>query len=341
MAITNITNSNLIGFDGNTSSVRLPVGTTAERPGSAANADLRFNTDTSKVEYYDGSNWIEFQTYNPDVGTYKSWDISGLTLSSTLDLEAEGYLYPSVDGGFAFDVNQSGDRITFWGSTENLDWGFGSMTQPWVVSSITGYTLQNTSDVNYRIPNGVRWSNDGNNFYVNQSQYSSYAGTLRQWELSTPFDSVSYGGQTRSLTTGKFRGGQIYMSKDGSKMIISEQHQNGTNEAVLYSYSLSTNFNISTATQTSSYTLINGNFGTYAQYFDVNEDFGQIYIGRNGGYLRYATISNLDVSTITLDSSKDLDVTSIGTGLFNFRISPDSSTVLLADASNNSLYTLT
>ena len=35
--------------------INISAGTTAERPSSGVNGDIRFNTDTSRVEYFDGS----------------------------------------------------------------------------------------------------------------------------------------------------------------------------------------------------------------------------------------------------------------------------------------------
>ena len=59
MAITNISSSGVLGFNDTTGAVPLPSGTTAQRPGSPSNGEMRFNTDTSQAEYYDGANWRE------------------------------------------------------------------------------------------------------------------------------------------------------------------------------------------------------------------------------------------------------------------------------------------
>lgn len=59
MAITKLSLSTLIDFTDSTDSVRLPVGTTAQRPVSASNGEMRYNTDTNKVEFYDGGQWVE------------------------------------------------------------------------------------------------------------------------------------------------------------------------------------------------------------------------------------------------------------------------------------------
>lgn len=46
-----------------TGAITLPVGTTAQRPGTPQAGDMRFNDDFNTVEYYDGSIW----RYQPDI----------------------------------------------------------------------------------------------------------------------------------------------------------------------------------------------------------------------------------------------------------------------------------
>ena len=60
MATTKIATPELFEFESTTSGVRLPSGTTAQRPSTNLNAgDFRYNTDDNKVEFYDGSNWFQ------------------------------------------------------------------------------------------------------------------------------------------------------------------------------------------------------------------------------------------------------------------------------------------
>ena len=66
MATTNISSSDILSFNDTTGAVQLTSGTTAERPGSASNGEMRYNTTDNKVEYYDGANWIQFTDFNPD-----------------------------------------------------------------------------------------------------------------------------------------------------------------------------------------------------------------------------------------------------------------------------------
>jgi len=44
------------------SSLQLPVGSTAERPNPAEPGMIRFNTNYSSVEFYDGTNWRDLRS---------------------------------------------------------------------------------------------------------------------------------------------------------------------------------------------------------------------------------------------------------------------------------------
>ena len=47
----------LINADSATGAAQLPVGTTAQRPASPVTGQMRMNTTTAKLEYYNGSAW--------------------------------------------------------------------------------------------------------------------------------------------------------------------------------------------------------------------------------------------------------------------------------------------
>ena len=67
MAITKIEVPELFDFGSDNSAFKLPTGTTAERPTSPSNGEMRFNTTTGYVEYYDTTDaqWWEID-YAPD-----------------------------------------------------------------------------------------------------------------------------------------------------------------------------------------------------------------------------------------------------------------------------------
>ena len=58
MALTKVSKS-FLGFSDDTDFVKLPSGTTAQRPGSPIAGHFRFNTTTNVAEVYDGTLWLE------------------------------------------------------------------------------------------------------------------------------------------------------------------------------------------------------------------------------------------------------------------------------------------
>ena len=61
MATTKITNPELFDLGSLNTALKLPSGTTAERPTSPSTGEWRYNTDNNLIEYYDGGSWRELQ----------------------------------------------------------------------------------------------------------------------------------------------------------------------------------------------------------------------------------------------------------------------------------------
>ena len=62
MATTKITNPDLFDLGSLDTALKLPSGTTAERPTSPSTGEWRYNTDTNLVEFYDGGAWRDLQS---------------------------------------------------------------------------------------------------------------------------------------------------------------------------------------------------------------------------------------------------------------------------------------
>ena len=62
MATTKITNPELFDLGSLNTALKLPSGTTAERPTSPSTGEWRYNTTTNLVEYYDGGAWRDLQS---------------------------------------------------------------------------------------------------------------------------------------------------------------------------------------------------------------------------------------------------------------------------------------
>lgn len=82
VAFGNLGASGIVAFTG-TSHMRVPAGTTAERPGSPAGAEMRYNSQTNELEFYTSS-WQTISFGGITSGSIVSTDFSGLV---TLEIQ--------------------------------------------------------------------------------------------------------------------------------------------------------------------------------------------------------------------------------------------------------------
>ena len=90
-------------FEGNlefssTAHLVLPKGTTGERPVGVSTGAMRYNTDTSNVEYYNGTSWVEVTSYDGSVRGVFGGGITP-TLQNTIDYISIGALGNATDFG--------------------------------------------------------------------------------------------------------------------------------------------------------------------------------------------------------------------------------------------------
>ena len=93
MAITKIEVPELFDFGSDNSAFKLPTGTTAERPTSPSNGEMRFNTTTGFVEYYDTTNaqWWEIDYVPPVVPSDNFNTVLYTGNSSTQNITGVGF----------------------------------------------------------------------------------------------------------------------------------------------------------------------------------------------------------------------------------------------------------
>ena len=91
-----------------TGAIVMPVGTTAQRPGTAVVGMMRFNSDVDAFEGYNGASWIELghtiptgDTHNFGVITETS-DVSNINYGAITDTDTDNYTY---DRGLITDAD--------------------------------------------------------------------------------------------------------------------------------------------------------------------------------------------------------------------------------------------
>ena len=119
--------SGVFRVDG-TGSIKIPSGTTGERPGSPSAGMMRYNTDDSVFEGYDGSNWITLTgVYDLDRDTYITAELTPGANDNTIRFYAGGVLVANVNPS-RFDVTTlqvddiqiSGNTLTTTGVNQDL-----------------------------------------------------------------------------------------------------------------------------------------------------------------------------------------------------------------------------
>ena len=150
MATTNISSSGVLGFNDTTGAVQLTSGTTAQRPGSASNGEMRFNTDTSNVEYYDGSAWIDFSLTQPTplVTTSSATDIGTIVMTLNGDLTYLGDTGGNVTTGFYFGTSPTYSSNTKYTVSTNASIGTYTYSASGLTPTTTYYITSFASNSN-------------------------------------------------------------------------------------------------------------------------------------------------------------------------------------------------
>ena len=113
-----------------TKAIEIPAGPAAERPSASKAGDLRFNTDTNKMEYFDGSAFVQFSKEGAVPVTQDSFTGDGSTTAFTMSTSvtsnqtqrivvAVGNVYQNPASAYTL----SGTTITFTsppGDTETI-----------------------------------------------------------------------------------------------------------------------------------------------------------------------------------------------------------------------------
>ena len=178
MATTKITSPDLFNLESLDSALQLPSGTTAQRPSSATSGEWRFNTDTSKIEFYDGSAWYAIEPASSGGGgggfstvneSYAQWVL--------LDAERPGVFFSNyadfTDIANYTDLSYSGDIFSsgFTGKTSGYNgtcWivlaSNGTNTEvvrsftgvDWeLITTISGANISESCDLKW---NGYAWA---------------------------------------------------------------------------------------------------------------------------------------------------------------------------------------
>ena len=240
---------------------------------------VAFNLDFTKM-YLAGGDEVVYQ-------------YSTVLTTAELDLSTGSVFEVTPTSDIQVTLSNPADSGTVSGATLLLDGG-----------SSAGYDLANAeySDVSFSVasqdtnPFGMAFSNDGTKMYV----VGQSTDTIYQYSLSTAFDlnTASYSSVNLSVNSQDPEPSGMAFNSDGTKMYVVGDTNNS-----LFQYSLSTGFDLSTASYDSVSFSVSGQDITP---LDVafNNDGTKMYVlgNTNDTVFQYSLSTAFDLSTASYDS---------------------------------------
>ena len=206
MATTKITNPELFDLGSLNTALKLPSGTTAQRPTSPSTGEWRYNTTTNVVEFYDGTQWrvLQFEDIPPIpsenftavlyTGTGSAQSITGVGFKPDFVWikQRNGTAWNSV-----FDSTRgAGKRIvTNSSNAENTD------IQRLSSFDADGFSLGSDGDVNGSGKTFVAWCWKANGGTTSSNTDGSITSTV-QANTQGGFSVVTYNGSGNADTVG-------------------------------------------------------------------------------------------------------------------------------------------
>jgi len=278
-----------VKISGTASTLLAPTRTeSATEPTSPYNGDTWYDTDNDTYDVYINDEWKRFIG---EGGGAVSWtvdvsDISYDSVSFSVSSQdvGSGSIAFNSDGTKMYMVGNANDTIYQY----SLSTGFDLSTASY--DSVTFSVSQDTS------PQDVTFNSDGTKMYV----IGATSDTAYQYSLSTAFDlsTASYDSVSFSVSSQEATARCLVFNSDGTKMYVV-----GSSNDTVYQYSLSTGFDLSTASYDSVSFSINSQVPN-PRSIAFNPDGTKMYaIGAGNDTLyQYSLSTGFDVSTASYDS---------------------------------------
>lgn len=187
------------------SNVRLPVGTTSQRPSSPANGMLRFNTDSQEVEFYSNNLWnnLSNSTRRYGDGSAGNASISGQPnsyahMTDTIREDSENTMNVSTTSGMSV-----GDLVFIHQTQEYDPWNNAGNYEINKIVNISGNTI--TFEYNFK-------------YNYRSERYNQTNQTSRVTQVVTcpPYESITLNGLTEAKSWDGQSGGILFLTANGS-----------------------------------------------------------------------------------------------------------------------------
>ena len=243
--------------------------------------------------------------------------------------------YDSVSFSFATqdtlpqDVTfkSDGTKMYIVGNANNTIFQYGLSTA-WDISTASYESKSFNTTTQESGPADVFFKPDGSKFYV-----CGFSGSVYQYSMSTAWDvsTASYDSVSFSTSTQESSPRGVVFKSDGTKMFVT-----GVNSDAINEYSLSTAWDISTASYSQNFSISSQE--TIPQGLFFNPDGDRVWvIGDNETVYQYSLTTGWDVSTASYDSVS-FSVSSQMTGAVGVEFKSDGSKMYVIDLAGDNVY---
>jgi sugar lactone lactonase YvrE len=209
-----------------------------------------------------------------------------------------------------------------------------TLSTAWNISTATYTTLSaNTYGQAGHLGRGITFSADGTKMYT--VNYGN--GTVYQYTLSTAWNSstASYASLSVSVLSQSTAAAGVIFSSDGTKMYILD------NANVVYQYTLSTAWNVSTASYASkSISVSSQSPAARAIYFSSDGTKMYVVDSTNKAVYEYTLSTAWNISTATY-ASKSASISSQAAVAYGLAFSVDGTKMYIVDNSSQTVYQYT
>ena len=294
-------------------------------PATPVNGDTWYDTDNDTYDVYINDEWKRFLGAG---GGAVEWTV---------------YLSNVTYDNVSFYVgsqNVASYAITF--STDGTKMYMAGLANP----SVYQYTLSTAFDLSTasydsvsfsiynqeRIPTGIKFKPDGTKMYIT----GQWSGGVLQYSLSTAFDisTVSYDSVSITVSSQDSQNQGIAFSTDGTKMYMT-----GVTNKRIYQYSLSTAFDLSTASYDSvSLTVNSQDSGPHDVAFNTDGTKMYMFGITNDKLFQYSLSTAFDLSTASYDSVSSVAFSSQDSGPIAMTFSADGTKIYIFGNTYDRIY---
>ena len=285
-------------------------------PATPANGDTWYDTDNDTYDVYINDEWKRFLGAGGGAASW-TFDLSDLTQDSN------PFAVNNQDGNpYSVAVSATGDKMFLVGLSNDSVFQY-SLSTAFDTSTATYDSVSFSLASQSTSPADIKFNADGTKMYI----IDLSANSIYQYSLSTAYDAstISYDSVSFSVSSQETYAMALYFTPDGTKM-----YAGGRNMDKVHQYSLSTAFDLSTASYDNKSLDISSKEASLTSIFLDTAGEKLFILGYTSDSLhQYSLSTAYDISTASFVSTLSTPSGAIGAS-----VSPDGTKVYVTNTSS-------